>query len=181
MPRRRHGALSRALTTVPLRAAAVLLGLTGLAGAAACSSTQPPSPAAVTSPSRVTASATPSPSGNTAEVCRTINEAVAGDLTAFGADLGTFAGHLSGKNTDAAGKARSAALGRLTGLAGKVRTAGQQATAPRLGTAADATARNLETLAADPALLAGVHAAADVPPVIKRVTSATDPMLGACV
>jgi hypothetical protein len=132
---------------------------------------------AASSPSRA---ARPSPSGNTTEVCQQINAAVASDLPAFGTDLGTFAGHLSGKNTDGANKAKAAALGRLTGLAGKIREAGRQATVAKLSAAADRTAGSLDALAADPGLLSGVHAAADVPPVINRVTTATAPMAGAC-
>jgi hypothetical protein len=188
MRRRQHGARTRALTTVPLRAAAVALGLTGLAATAACA-TGPATPAAA---GHTAASATPGPSGtatpgnntpgnNTTAVCQQINAAVAGDLTAFGADVGTFAGHVSGQNSTAAGKARTAAVGRLTGLAGKIRTAGQQATVPKVSDAATATATNLERLAADPGLLADVHAAADVAPVIGKVAQATDPMVSACV
>ncbi len=117
-------------TAVARRAAAVVLGLTGFATVAGCTNA-PAAPVAAPAPTGSTVRATPSPSGNTSAVCQQINAAVAGDLTAFGTDVGTFAGHLAEKNTTGAGKAKSAALGRLTGLAGKIRTVGQQASEPR--------------------------------------------------
>jgi hypothetical protein len=158
---------ARARTLRPARAAAALLALGGLAVTTACAFRPHPAPAAVAS-------------SNASQVCGTIIAAVAGDLTAFGTDVGALAGHQSGRNSSAAAKARTAALGRLTTLAGKIRAAGQSASEPAVAMAASTAAANLEQLAADPSLLAGVHAAADVPPVIVRVTSAADPLVNAC-
>lgn len=159
-----------------------LLALGGLTAMAGCAAGAPPSArSASVAPSVPAPTTAPSPSGNTGEVCQKINATVAGDLSAFGVDVGNYAGHQTGKNTDAAKKSKASALGRLTSLAGKVRAAGQLASVPALGAAANTTAGNLERLAADPALLAGVHAAADIPPVIQKVTAATDPLINACV
>ncbi len=190
MSRRPNDAPARPWTSVPpgvaatllaRSVAAALLGLTGLVALAACSTT--PHAVAATGPTAsavASAVATPSPAGSASAVCQQINAVVATDLTAFGTDVGTLAGHVSSKNTAAADKAKASALGRLTTLAGKIRSTGQAAPTVKVTSAAQATAGNLEQLAADPALLANVKAAADVPPVIQRVTSATDPLINAC-
>jgi hypothetical protein len=186
MRRRQLGALRRArssrraarsfTTALPLTAA--LLGLLGLAAAGCGAPTASRAAGPTATPAGVVAA---TPSGNTGEVCQQINATVRTDLTAFGTDLGTFAGHQSGKNSQAASKASAAALAKLSTLAGKIRSAAQVATVAKVSAAASRTAANLEQLAKDPTLLAGVHAATDVPPVIRRVTSATDPLINACV
>jgi hypothetical protein len=69
---------------------------------------------------------------------------------------------------------------RMTQLAGQIRGTGSSADKPELAAATGTAARSLEKLAADPGLLSTVHTAHDVPPVIARVTVATDPLINAC-
>jgi hypothetical protein len=161
-----------------LLAVAVLGGL-ALAGTGCGSRTVPP-PAARSSPVR--ASHPPDPyAANTHEVCTAVNALVADGVTRFGTDVGAMAGHLSGGNRTEADRSRSAALGRLTELSGRVRDAGKPAADPLLAHAVGTVADGFAALAADPTLLAGVQTVADVPAVNARVAGAAEPLAGVCI
>jgi hypothetical protein len=163
-----------------LLAVAVLGGL-ALAGTGCGSRTVPPPAAAPSSPP-VRASHAPNPyAANTHEVCTAVNALVADGVTRFGTDVGTMAGHLTGGNKTEADKSRSAALGRLTELSGRVRDAGQPAADPLLVHAVGTVADQFAALATDPTLLAGVKTVADVPAVNARVAGAAEPLAGVCI
>jgi hypothetical protein len=120
-------------------------------------------------------------SENTKQVCDAINQAVAEGASAFGGDLGAFAGHLAGGNKTEAEKSRASAVGRLKTLAGKIRTAAASAEDSEVQAAAQHTADQISALASDPTLLSNVKKATDLAPVIEKLTRATDEMNKVCV
>jgi hypothetical protein len=164
--------------------AAALVALAG-----ACSSKPSPTPKAGAS---ATGSVAPPaggvPSGsasalaaNTHDVCGAINAKLAEGILTFGNDLGTMVGHLSGSNKAGADQAKAAAIKQLKDLAGNVRTAAKPAQDPAVREAAETTATLLERYAADPALVTGVKTAADVTPLLTKVTHAADALNNVCV
>jgi hypothetical protein len=132
------------------------------------------------------ASATPSAGrsdpalANTRQVCDAINRALADGSAAFGNDLGTIAGHVAGGNTSQADRARADAVAQLKSMVTKIRSAAGTATDPKVRAAAGLTADEISALAADPALLK-VKSAADLAPVIEKLTRASDAMNSVCV
>jgi hypothetical protein len=150
-----------------------------LAGLALARATPAPAPAPSSAPP-------PSPTSNaytsnTHEVCTAINQLLADGAARFGTDVGTMVGHLAGSNPADADKYRASALAGLKDLAGKVRAAGASAADPRLVTAVNTVADNLDRLAADPTLLDGVRSKADIAVANQKVTSAASPLVGICV
>ncbi|MEN3304918.1 MAG: hypothetical protein V7603_1120 [Micromonosporaceae bacterium] len=162
--------------------AAMVVGLAGCAanggGTPSAGGTSPAGAAVPASPS--TRASVPV-TADTRQVCDTINRAIAEGAAAFGGDLGTLAGHLTGGNKAAADKARTSAQGRLRTLATKIRTAAGPADDSEVRAAARHTADQITTLATDPALLSGVRSASDLAPVIEKLTRATDEMNKVCV
>lgn len=140
--------------------------------------TAPSAPASATSPVSV-ASADPT-AADTRRVCGAIFQTVTEGTSAVGSDLGAMVGHLSGANQSAASASRDSALHRLSDLAAHVRSAAAPALDPGVRAAADQTASRLESLAADPNLLAGVQSTDQVSPVVTKITDAADPLTTAC-
>jgi hypothetical protein len=133
------------------------------------------------------ASATPRPSptrnpyaSNTHDVCTAVNQLIADGVARFGTDVGTMVGHLAGSNPADAGKFKASALAGLKDVAAKVRAAGLGATDPRLVTAINTVADELDRMASDPTLLDGVRTKADIPGVNQKVTSAAAALVGIC-
>lgn len=166
--------------------AAVLIVLSGCGsasgGAVAARASAPSSPSHVASGS-VSPSASVSADATTADthqVCGAIFQTVSEGASAVGTDLGAMVGHMSGANDSAAGASRDSALHKLSDLATQVRSTGAPALDPVVRTAAGQTADRLQALATDPNLLAGVKDASQLSPVIKQITTATDPLTTAC-
>jgi hypothetical protein len=162
-----------------------LLAVAALCALAGCSRPAPPTVAGPPTPTPAATSAT-TPSGdpyaaNTQAVCTSINGVVKEGTARFATDLGAMVGHLAGGNQPEADKSRRSAQARLTELAGKVRSAGTTAANPVLVSAVGAVASRYDALAADPAFLAGVKTASDLPAANQRVAAATDPLGGVCV
>jgi len=157
-----------------LLAVAALCALTG------CSKPAPPTAVGPPTPTPAAPSAD-SFAANTHVVCASVNGAVKEGTARFATDLGAMVGHLAGGNQPEADKSRRSAQGRLTELAAKVRSAGTTAANPVLVTAVGTVASRYDALAADPAFLAGVRTASDVPAANQRVAAATDPLGGVCV
>jgi hypothetical protein len=61
-----------------------------------------------------------------------------------------------------------------------VRSAAAPALDPGVRTAAEQTAKRLESLATDPNLVSGVKDTTQVTPVIAKITGAADPLTTAC-
>jgi hypothetical protein len=171
---------------------AVALAMVALVGTACGSSRTPTtSPAASGSPGTSAGASGSAPGGassaakpggtGTRQVCDAINQAVSDGETAVGTDVGSIVGHLAGGNQSEADKAKAAALAHLKEMAGKIRTAGAPAQDPAVRNAVQEAATNLEKLATDPGLLAGVKSAADVTPVIQKVNTAIGHLTTACV
>ena len=146
--------------------------------------------AADPAPSAAVAAVSPAPSGtpaspdataaDTRQVCGALFQQVTEGTSAVGSDLGAMVGHLSGANPSAAGTSKDSALHKLSDLASHVRAAAAPALDPGVRSAADQTASRLESLAADPSLLAGVQSTDQVSPVIAKITGAADPLTTAC-
>jgi hypothetical protein len=172
------------LSLAPLAATVVALAGCGSAGgsspsAAGTAIDDSPSVSAPASPSAALASH--AATGNAKQVCAAINQAIAQGASTFGTDLGNIVGHLAGGNKTEADKAKTAALGHLKDTATKIRATGATADDPALRTAAQNTADAISALATDPALLGGVKSAADLKPLIEKMTRATDGMNSVCV
>jgi hypothetical protein len=169
------------LGLAPLTAAAVALAgcETSSGGTPSAAGTGPAGEASVTASPAPSASASGA-IANTRQVCDAINKAVAEGASAFGTDLGTLAGHVAGGNKTAVTKARTDAIAHLKTLASKIRTAGGSAVNPGLKAAARDAADQMAALAGDPNLLSGVKSATDLPPVIEKLTRATDGLNKAC-
>jgi hypothetical protein len=158
-----------------LLAVAALCALTG------CSKPAPPTVAGPPTPTPAAPSSADPFAANTQVVCASVNGAVKEGTARFATDLGAMVGHLAGGNQPEADKSRRSAQGRLTELAAKVRSAGTTAANPVLVSAVGNVASRYDALAADPAFLAGVRTASDVPAANQRVAAATDPLGGVCV
>jgi hypothetical protein len=157
--------------------AAVLIFAAGCGSASA--GVPAPSALAAPAPSRTPASPDPT-AADTARVCGALFQQVTEGASAVGSDLGAMVGHVSGANTAAAGASRDSALHKLTDLATRVRSAAAPAMDPGVRSAANQTASRLESMAADPNLLAGVQSTDQVTPVIAQITGAADPLTTAC-
>jgi hypothetical protein len=181
-----HGRVRRWLPAggvagVTLIIAAGCGGGTGRSTAAAGGTPAPSTPAASATPSAGASAASADPTaGDTQRVCGAIFQTVTEGTSAVGADLGAMVGHLSGANQSAAGASRDSALHRLSELASHVRSTAAPALDAGVRSAADQTASRLESLAADPNLLAGVQGTDQVTPVIAKITGAADPLTTAC-
>ena len=160
-----------------------LLAVAALGALAGCGSKPAPPAAGPPTPTPAArSSATADPfAANTQVVCSSINGVVKEGTARFATDLGAMVGHLAGGNQPEADKSRKSAQGHLTELGAKVRSAGASAANPVLVTAVGSVASRYDALAADPAFLAGVRTAGDVPAANQRVAAATDPLGGVCV
>ena len=167
--------------SVGLAAVLVFAAGCGSAGREVSAAPAPSAAAASVSPAPSATPASPDPTAaDTRQVCGALFQQVTEGTSAVGADLGAMVGHLSGANPGAAGTSRDAALQKLSGLASGVRSAGAPALDPGVRNAANQTASRLESLAADPGLLAGVQSTDQVTPVIAKITGAADPLTTAC-
>jgi hypothetical protein len=166
-------------------AAAVLILASGCGSAsagalAAPADTGPASPSASGSAGRPVSPSADATTADTHQVCGTIFQTVSAGASAVGTDLGAMVGHLAGANDSAAGASRDSALRRLGDLATRVRSTGAPALDPVVRTAAGETADRLQALAADPNLLTGVQNTDQLAPVLRKITTATNPMTTAC-
>ncbi|MBO0869323.1 MAG: hypothetical protein J2P15_12230 [Micromonosporaceae bacterium] len=157
------------LTLVPAAMAVVIL--------AGCSDSGIPTSAA---PPASPASPARSMSENSRSVCTAVDKAMADGAAAFGNDLGNLVGKLANNNADGAQQLRADAMAQLKTMVTNLKTAAQPAIDPALVAAAKQVARNVEALANDPKLLAGVRTANDLSPVLQRLTRAADPLTGVC-
>ena len=166
--------------SVGLAAVLIFAAGCGSGGREVSAAPGPSATAAPVSPAPSATPASPDPTAaDTKQVCGALFQQVTEGTTAVGADLGAMVGHLSA-NPDAAGASKDAALHKLSGLASGVRSAAAPALDPAVRSAANQTASRLESLAADPALLAGVQSTDQVTPVIAKITGAADPLTTAC-
>jgi hypothetical protein len=160
---------------------ATVLIFTAGCGTANQGTTKAPAPSALAAPAPSGTPASPDPTGaDTKRVCGALFQQVTEGTSAVGSDLGAMVGHISGANPSAAGASKDSALHKLTDLASQVRAAAAPALDPGVRNAADQTASRLESLAADPNLLAGVQSPDQVTPVIAQITGAADPLTTAC-
>jgi hypothetical protein len=169
------------VAAVALIIAAGCGGGTGRSTAAPAGTPAPSTPAASATASAGPSAASADPTAaDTRRVCGSIFQTVTEGTSEVGSDLGAMVGHLSGANPPAAGASRDSALHRLSDLAAHVRSTAAPALDAGVRTAADQTASRLESLAADPNLLAGVQSTDQVTPVIAKITGAADPLTTAC-
>jgi hypothetical protein len=133
----------RRLVAVAALGVAVLFAAGCDNGTATSTASKPPSPSA--SPS-----ASPSRDPKAQEICDDLHRNILDvDAKAFGTELGKMIAARAQGNKAEETRAQQAAVAKLNGIAGKLRTHAGEATDPRLKDALNASASNLEKLAAD--------------------------------
>ncbi|NJC71667.1 hypothetical protein HC031_18355 [Planosporangium thailandense] len=97
------------------------------------------------------------PDGQAKAICDDVRDNVLGaDAKAFGAELGRMMAFRAQQDRAAEQRAQQAATAKLAEIAGKLRTHAAQAGDPRLRTALNASAGNLDRLGADTGALTGL-------------------------
>jgi len=157
-------------------AAAALTALVALG--AGCTSTGSPSPGSTTA---ARPSATPSVDASGQAICDDLQKTILDtDVTAFGAELGKMmAARLQG---DKAGEstAQTAAVAKLTEIVGKLRRHAGTATDPKLKSALNESADNVEKLAADTSNFSNIKSLDQVSETTQKFATSLDAIAQYC-
>jgi hypothetical protein len=150
-----------------------MVGIVAIVGAAGCTSHSSQPAWADPSTAKTTGASTP-------DVCGRIRTAISGDMKPIGSALGILVGFAAASDDSGGSNAQEQVQGQIKSLGEDIAKASTDAADAKLKSAVATAVANINTLAADPALLASVNDVSDIPDVSKKLDEATHPIAVAC-
>jgi hypothetical protein len=151
----------------------MVVGIAAIVGPAACSVHSKAPAWADPSGAKTTGASTP-------DVCGRIRAAISSDMKPIGSALGSLVGYAAASDDSGRTNAQEQVQQQVKALGDDIGKASTDAADAKLKSAVTTAVANLNTLAADPALLASVNDVSDIPDISRKLDDATHPIAVAC-